>query len=196
MSQHISLQELVTEIKNKALYHDHFVIALSGFGGSGKTTLSQKLSNMLGNTTAVHLDDFIAYQSSRTKNKSWDSFFDWDRLVAQVLQPIKDGKESIEYDVYDWSKDTCLDKKNVVLSKYIVVEGVKLIREKFKPFFDCSVWIDVPITVAVERGKRRDREEQGVDHDQQWDGPWAENDMSYFEEHHPEKLADYTVENI
>ncbi len=75
------------------------------------------------------------------------------------------------------------------------MEGIGLVRPSLMPYFDCSVWVDIPLEVAVERGKRRDREEYKVDHDSLWDELWMPNDRDYFEKYSPKEKVDFILQN-
>ena len=62
-------------------------------------------------------------------------------------------------------------------------------------FFSCTIWIDCPIQEAVERGKRRDREEYNHPQDEYWDSIWKKNDLQCFEEFSPKANVDFVVDH-
>ncbi len=185
--------EIAKDIKVRGRYKPSFIIALSGFGGSGKSTIAEKLSQLLGDATVIRLDDFIINRLSK-RSSDWEGF-DYNRLFEQVLKPIQQGKIEIEYGLYDWQKNIVAKNKKVSLQRFIIVEGIGLIRPNLMPYFDCSVWVDVGLETAVERGKRRDREECKVDHDHLWDELWMPNDRDYFEEYSPKDKVDFILQN-
>jgi uridine kinase len=194
MSQAITLQELSSEIKHRAQDRARIVIALSGFGGSGKSTIAKALLETLGDGEIIHLDDFIHDQLSQ-RSDSWEGF-EWDRLVEEVLRPIAEGADVVEYGVYHWPSNKIVEKRKVALPKYIILEGVGLIRDNLKKYFDVTIWIDVPLVVATERGKRRDVEEYKVPHHAElWDTIWTPNDADYFRKFVPNEKADFLLKN-
>lgn len=188
-----TVENLVTEIQNRS-GQNPIVIAISGFGGSGKSTLAQKLHESLDKSTVIHLDDFIVDQLS-SRSADWDGF-DWERLKRQVLEPLQEGKKQVEYDVYDWPSNKLASKKKVDIEKYVIIEGVGLIRDELKQYFDCTIWIDIPLEIASERGRTRDREEYKVPHDNLWDELWTPNDRDYFEKYQPNKNVDFCFKQI
>lgn len=191
----ISIQDLAESIKKKKqlINKQHFIIGISGFGGSGKGTLSKKLAEILGDSVVVPLDDFILNRLS-ARSDSWNSF-DWDRLVEQVLKPAQDGAEVVRYERYNWADDRLGERKTVTLPTYIIVEGLGLIREGLNSYLDCVAWVNVSLEIAVARGKQRDREEQGVNHDKLWDEIWSKNDKDYYNKYRPDQKADYLINN-
>lgn len=190
----ISLEALGEEIKATTHGHSCVVVAMSGFGGSGKSSTAEKLATLLGDASIIHVDDFLV---GRVPVRSPDMVdFDWDRLTKEVLLPIREGKKCVEYGMYNWGKDIIEEKRNVALQKYVIIEGVGLLMKERMHFFDYAVWIDVPPDVAMLRGKKRDKEVYGVDHDRLWNEFWALNDEEYFEKHRPEALARYILQNV
>lgn len=186
-----SISQLVKEIQKKSIPKT-YVIALSGFGGAGKSTFAQKLHENLDKSTVIHLDDFIVDQLS-IRSADWDGF-DWKRLIQQVLEPLHEGKKQIRYGVYDWKANALTTQNKIDIEKYVILEGVGLIRDELKQYFNCTIWIDVSLEIASERGKKRDREEYKVDHDKLWDERWILNDKDYFEKYLPDQKAEYLLQ--
>lgn len=191
MEKQGSIQELAQIIQRQAESKNHFVIALAGFGGAGKSTTANKLTEILEDATVIPLDEFI---TNRLEERSADwNGFDWARLIEQVLKPIQDGSEIITYGVYDWSQNKIIEEKTLQLPKYIIIEGCGLIREQLDKYFDFSIWVDTPLEVAFERGSTRDREEYKVDHDKLWKDRWTPNDKDYFEKYQPAAKASFLL---
>lgn len=194
MVQKMDFAALLSEIRLRAGDGSRFVIAISGFGGSGKSTTAEKLAAQLGDAIVIHLDDFIVDRLS-VRSEDWEGF-DWGRLTNEVLDPIAQGAEAVEHGVYDWKANAASDTKKVALKKYVVIEGVGLIRERLQHYFDLTVWLDVPLDAAWSRGKRRDVKEYGLPHHADlWDALWSPNDRDYFAKYKPNVHVDFLLEN-
>ena len=191
LSEQEQLSELKDALSKQARNKERVVIALSGFGGSGKSVFAQKLAEILGDTVVISLDDFIVNQLS-VRSADWKGF-DWGRLVQQVLRPIKKGETLLTYDVYDWKLNQLTTQKKVELPTYIIIEGVGLINNGLDEYFDYKIWIDVSLETATQRGKKRDREEYEVGHDRLWDEVWSSNDSDYHKKHSPKEFVDYMI---
>lgn len=191
ISQKGSVIDLTETIIESAKSKTKFVIALSGFGGSGKSSLAKKLSDTLQNAVIISLDDFIINRLDE-RSSNW-SGFDWNRLTKEILKPIQDGEQKVTYGVYNWKQNKIIENKTLPLPKYIIVEGCGLIRDELNPYFDFSIWIDLPLEIASDRGSTRDREEYKVDHDKLWSEKWTPNDKDYFEKYQPEKHANFLL---
>lgn len=186
-----SIKDLAECIQKKVKDKPCFVIAISGFGGAGKSTIAKQLAETLGNTVIVAADDFIIDQLS-LRSASWEPF-DWARHEKQVLAPMRLGKHEITYDVYDWVTNSLGGKRTVGLGRFLIIEGVGVIRDQLKPYLDIKVSVDVPLEVASKQGEKRDREQYGADHDKTWDEIWTPNDKEYFNTLRPDLKADYIL---
>lgn len=164
------------------------IIAVSGFGGSGKSTLAQKLKEKLSDAEIVSIDDFIIDRLSQ-RSADWIGF-DWERYINQILVPTINGK-SLVWDEYNWKENKIIRIKRIdKLPKYLIVEGCGLLRPDLVQYYDFSIWIDMPLDLATERGAARDRG-WGLDHDNLWNNLWKPNEEDFFNKYHPEKLASF-----
>ncbi len=75
-----SLSELVRTI---AEMRKPAIIAVSGYGGSGKTSLAHALQERLDSAGVISMDDFII--KDKMLHGSWTKAFDRQRLKAHVL---------------------------------------------------------------------------------------------------------------
>ncbi len=163
------------------------IIAISGFGGSGKTTLAHKIAESLEDSVVVTADDFMT-KNYTEQSDEWDCL-DRSRITTELLQPAEAGND-IKYQVFDWDENKLGQWQSIGKPKYIILEGVGVIHPELIPYFDFSVWIDCPPEVATKRGMKRDKDLLHVDHDKLWQEVWAPNDQAYFEKCRPDELAD------
>jgi uridine kinase len=113
-----SIEELADYIKSKASKDERYVIAISGFGGAGKSTASRRLSTLLGDTTLIHTDDFIAAD----ENGVLEGYhLDWEKLEGQTIKIAKTAKK-ITSRIYDWDSNQPVFEE-IPVSKYVIVEG-------------------------------------------------------------------------
>ncbi len=165
------------------------MIAIEGFGGSGKTTFAAALKEALGSAYVVNFDDFIV--KAKLTDSSWENgAFDRNRLEEQVLRPASDH-EPITYQKLVWQTDTLSDPIVVPVVDYLIVEGISSYHPEIDHYYDYKIWVDAPIEMARERGRARDRDNENAKH---WD-LWAENDLKYQKRFHPELAADVIVDN-
>ncbi len=193
----MKLNVLISKVSDLLQTKDHVVVAVSGFGGSGKTTIAEKIKNSFPSSTWVQLDNFLI---NRGQGDGWSGGYDWQRFEG-VLKDIKAGHD-LHYQWYDWHKDTLsdgwIDEK---LPKVIVVEGCRILQPNLMKYYDLSVWIDVDLEIASARGIERDTknwqdklDKQGLqDHLSNWPKVWAPKDKEYFDALNPERLADMVI---
>src|SRR4051812_33407348 len=103
------------------------VIAVSGFGGSGKTTLAERLKACFSDSTLLQLDNFLI---NRGEGEGWQGGYDWARF-EQVLQNIHAGKD-LHYQWYNWERDETKGWIDQPLPSLVIVEGVRILQPNFK----------------------------------------------------------------
>lgn len=180
---------MVENIKSSCLKQKPVIIALDGFGGSGKTTLAKKLSDALGDCYVIAMDDFIVKE--KITEPSWDKgSFDRRRLEQQVLMPAKSGNP-VRYQKLIWQSNSLSEPVAVPNVSYLVVEGISTLHPDISKYFDYKIWVDAPIEVSKQRGQARDK---GNENEQHWE-LWAKNDLDYQSRYHPERVADFVYNN-
>lgn len=184
----VSIEEITHQIE-KSEKARPILIALDGYGGSGKTTIAEKLKVALGDAYVVSIDDFIVKE--RLLEASADAvMFDRERLVRQVLAPLREGRPAA-YQKLEWETNQLGAPIAVPPVSHVIMEGISSTHPDIAAYFDYKIWVDVPINIAKQRGKNRDA---GNENEQHWD-LWAQNDIAYQAAYQPEKQADFIIKN-
>lgn len=182
-----SLDLIINELKKLPSSQRSVLIAIDGYGGSGKSTFAAKLRTALSIAFVFNIDDFIVKEKI-TDSSSDKSVFDRRRLEQQVLLPASRG-EQIRYQRLIWKSNSLSEPITVPDADYLIVEGISSYHPDIAGYYDHKIWIDTPIEVARERGRARDAGNENAQH---WDR-WAENDLLYQKHFHPERAADSIV---
>lgn len=182
-------EDLLVAIKNLP---KPTLVGVSGFGGSGKSSLARKLSEAWG-APVIAVDSFQKKGAFDTQFSLWE-IMDYSRLKKEVFEPFS-RQEDIHYGHFDASKEVISHTIEVKNRDVLIVEGVGLFRPELMKYFTYKIWIDTPIDKAIARGKKRDREEYGNPTDELWDGVWKENDLEYYSKFKPAENADLILGN-
>ncbi|MCA9350150.1 AAA family ATPase [Candidatus Saccharibacteria bacterium] len=185
----MSINEIATAILKSEFTRKTIIIGIEGFGGSGKTTLSDTLKTKLGNAYVVRLDDFIVKE--KINENSWDKgIFDRKRLEKQVLIPATSNK-AIKYQKLIWQTNKLGLFNEIPKVDYLIIEGISCYHPDIAKYYDYKIWVNTPIEIAKERGRERDGSNENAF---MWD-LWAENDINYQNKYHPELVADFIFDN-
>jgi len=178
----------IYNIKNKPV-----LIGIDGCGGSGKSTFAQNLNNYLDASTIVHMDDFYMPSDSNKKedNTQVGVDFDWRRLEKQVIKPIKSDLKNFSYQKYNWIDDKVNEKMNeVMISNFIIIEGVYSTREELRKYYDFNIWVECPYDIRLKRGIERDGEERR----EMWVNNWMIAENKYIELYKPINFANLIID--
>jgi uridine kinase len=161
------------------------VVAIDGYGGAGKSTLAALLGDRLNaqaqRVDLVHTDDF----ASADNPLNW-----WPRLIAQVLQPLKDGAAA-RYQRYDWDLERLAEWHSIEPGGLVLLEGVSASRNAFRPYLSLAIWIETPAEERLRRGLERDGE-QARD---QW-RQWMADEVAWGSAERPWERADIVVSGV
>ncbi len=144
------------------------LIAIVGGSGAGKTWLAQRLQKILGqNASHFSLDNFYRDRShlnptARSEiNFDHPSAIDWHEL-EKVLWNCRKGRKTLlpQYDFATHTRKTL--GVNFAPAALVLVDGLWLLRRPaLRRLFDCTIFLDCPVNVRLERRLRRDRTERG-----------------------------------
>jgi uridine kinase len=170
---------------------EHIVVGVSGFGGSGKSTLVRRLVASIPDSARIRGDDFLDPVRSHVPSDDWDGM-ERMRLRQEVLDPFRAGRAG-EFRRYDWSVRALGAPEPIPDARVLIVDAVGLLHPEIADALDISIWVDVDQATAIERGKRRDVE-QGSDHDALWDNAWTPTEVAFVARFNPRENADFLYE--
>ncbi|MSR71511.1 MAG: hypothetical protein EXS50_02485 [Candidatus Taylorbacteria bacterium] len=168
------------------------IIAISGFGGAGKSTFASSLGSMI-NAPIICVDQFGIDRT--IENFSHWKGMDFERLEKEILIPFSNGANPVSYGHWDHDANKIIKNVEVPHSRFLIIEGVGLLRPELLKYFSYKIWIDCSQDIANERGKKRDREVHKNPQDEKWDGPWKRNDEEYYNSYKPKDIADLIISN-
>lgn len=144
------------------------VIGIAGGTGSGKTTLVNKLKEVVGSEVVTLTHDFYYKANSdkplevRSKmNYDHPHAFDTDMMVEHV-KALKAGK-GIEHPLYDFVNHTRAEESVwVEPTKVIIVEGILIFEHKaLRELLDMKIFVDTDADVRIIRRIVRDVKDRG-----------------------------------
>jgi len=156
-------EELLRQVNSVLHINKRCILGIDGLSRAGKTTLVKRIASMLTEkeieTTVIHLDDHIVERSKRynTGQEEWQEYYslqwDVDSLVKSLFENLIHSDE-IELSYYDNETDQHVNRTlNLAFKKVVIVEGIFLQREEWRPYIDYTVFIDCPRDVRFAREK-------------------------------------------
>jgi len=156
------------------------IVAIDGYGGSGKSELADRVANTLDGAVVVRTDDF-----ARPNVSGWE----WERMRAQVLEPLQSDRTG-RYQRYDWATDKPAEWHDVPVGGTLIIEGVSSLREELGRYWDLAIWLDCPYVVRLERGVARDGEAMRS----RWTDVWIPEEDEYVRAQRPYMKADLIID--
>jgi uridine kinase len=179
--------ELLDHISSRAGELGHpIVVGISGYGGSGKTTLARELVAELPGAVRMRGDDFLDPARSHVRSTNWDGV-DRRRLVSTVLAPFRAERPS-EFRRYDWSARSLGMAEPLPQATVLVLDLIGLFHPEALPAIDLAVWCDVDLGAATQRGIARDKD-LGRDHESLWREVWVPNEIDFAARFAPQVAA-------
>lgn len=170
------MSELADSVARARQRSDAVVVGVSGFGGSGKSTVAREFVAVIPDSVRIREDDFLDPERSHRRSPDWDGV-ERLRLRREVLEPFRQN-EPVVFHRFDWSSGRLGKPETLPDARVIIVDAIGLFHPEMAGAFDITVWMDIDLADATERGKARDHL-LGRDHDQLWDEVWVPNEQDF-----------------
>ena len=156
---------------------DRILVTIDGPCATGKTTLAEKLADVLG-AAVVHTDDYVIPHARKTKERLSvpGGNCDSSRLVREVAAPWKQGR-AVRFRVYDFRNDRLLPEKALPDCRILILEGSYCSLPAIRQYADVRIFVTAPWEIRLERLKKRESPQSlQMFHDR-----WIPLEDSYFE---------------
>ncbi|MBR6501195.1 MAG: hypothetical protein IKT25_06790 [Firmicutes bacterium] len=163
---YVKFLPLFCEIDRRA--GERFVVAIEGGSASGKTTLSQILSQVY-DCTVFHMDDFFLRPEQRTPQRFAQpgGNVDRERFLEEVLEPLSRG-EIVRYRRFDCSTFTLKEPVEVEPKQLVIVEGAYSRHPELAGYYDFAVFLDVSPELQRDRIVKRNGPEMAKRFHNEW----------------------------
>ncbi len=161
------VEKLITQklmIKDRCL-----IVGIDGQGCSGKSTLSQNIKDSLIKSgvkaEVVSIDDFCNKRAIRYSDElpCWEQHyynnFDYIKFERDILKKARTtGKIEFSDFVLDTLEDEYTKNLDVSLDSegILIVEGIFILKNEFKKYYDYSIMLVVEIDEQLRRASERD----------------------------------------
>ncbi len=192
MSTHTTYDDLLGRVRHLVASTDRIpVVGISGHGGAGKSTLAARLGGDLGlNEDQVVATDAFYATTCGPEAGLWEQH-DWGLLEA-LVRGARGRPERLRFDYRWWSGE--MGTEDHPMPPVLIVEGIRLLNERTRDWFDLTVWIDLDPVAAGARAKARnvlqgdDRAELDL-----WDTKWIPEGHDYEYAERPQQRADLVL---
>lgn len=164
------------------------LVGMDGMCGSGKTTLANRLGQIL-EIPVVHMDDYYLPFSQREAD--WKNIcagnMDLCRLEREVLLPLSRG-QAVRTFRYNCRQDKMV-KDNREAASFAIVEGTYSLHPRVRSYFELTFFLSVADRLQKSRLEAR----EGTNY-QNFLELWIPMEKHYFQELDPMKNADFRIE--
>jgi uridine kinase len=184
----VNFGDATAAITSRSLALGHpMTVGISGYGGSGKSTLARDLVAAVPDTVRIRGDDFLDPTRSHRRSTDWDGV-ERTRLRDEVLAPFRAGQPST-FRRWDWGAKSLSGSEPVPTCSIIVVDLIGLFHPTVLDALDLTIWCDVDLATAQQRGMRRDAE-LGRKHERLWNEVWVPNEIDFDKQFAPRAKAE------
>ncbi|MDD4540959.1 MAG: AAA family ATPase [Eubacteriales bacterium] len=150
------LESEILRLKQSA--KDLIIIAIDGSSAAGKSTLAADLSARF-NAQLFHIDDYFLTTEQRTEERLAlvGEFFDKERLLTEVLEPLRVGEEAVSRR-FDCSSQSFSEPQLIPGKRIVIVEGVYSLHPDLQKYYDLKIFLYVERQEQLRRLRQRNPE--------------------------------------
>lgn len=170
------------------------VVAISGHGGAGKSTLALRLGADLGLTEDQVVPTDCFYATTCAPDAGLWEQHDW-ALIEALVRGAASRPERLRFDYRWWTGETGVEDHP--MPPVLIVEGIRLLGEHTRDWWDLTVWVDLDPDAAGLRAQARNAA-QGDDRAELelWDTKWIPEGWDYERLARPRERADLVVRAV
>lgn len=161
-------------------------MAIDGRGGSGKTSFTKCLKELLPDFVFVSRDDYF----EPVEDKIVWGAFNKRRFKEDVIEYLKKGNKFV-YKPYDWHASSHISERSIEVTKGICIEGY--ISFSFNIDWDLKIWVETPKQLCLERGLAREKLPV-AQAKKAWEEVWQPEEDTYIAKNKPKEHADIVID--
>ncbi len=184
------MKYLSETIKETLSANPSAVIAVDGMCASGKTTAANRLAEEFG-LQIIHMDDFFLPPDMRTAERlsAPGGNVHYERFVEEVVLPLKNGEDS-EYRVFNCSVGDYTEKRRILCSKPVIIEGAYSTHPEIPDIYDLKIFFRVSPETQLARIEKRN----GMQALRSFEKKWIPFENRYFKAFAVEEKCDVIIE--
>ena len=127
------------------------IVAIDGNCASGKTTLSETLSERF-NAQVIHTDDFFLPPEMRSPQRLSEpgGNIHYERFITEVIAGIKSGKP-FDYGVFDCSHGRITRRKAIACGTPLIIEGAYSLHPAIPDIYDLKIFLEISGEAQLQR---------------------------------------------
>ena len=143
-------------------------VAIDGVDGAGKTMFADELAAQLApsgrpviraSVDGFHNPAAVRYRQGRDSPVGFfEDSYDYDLLERRLLVPLSPGGSGrYRTAAFDHRRDApvVVEERVVPADAILLFDGIFLHRPRLRPFWDISIFLDVPFTTSIPRCAQR-----------------------------------------